>query len=188
MSVDHIVIQKNGDLKGVTFKGFSYNNLYKKCGFRKPDGVDKRHTWKVKMNGSIVYVSVFARTEGKANTENKYDLPPPVDNDLYFGNYALVCHNDEIGEEVCDMSQEMWEKIYEVLFGGFEDLSATAENDELEVDELENVPDEYKTKSGYLKDGFVLEDSESNGTDESENGDSDGSELDFEEYEYKNDD
>ena len=84
------------------------------------------------------------------------------------------------------MNQEMWEKIYEVLFGGFEDLSATAVNDELEVDELENVPDEYKTKSGYLKDGFVVEDTESN---ESENDDqSDGSELDFEEYEYKNDD
>jgi len=186
MSIDLIVIQKNGDLNEVTFKKFSYIDLYKKCGFRKSEGFDKRQTWKVKINGSMVYVSLFARTEGTVNTENKYDLPPPVDNDLYFGNCALVCHKDEIGEEVCDMSQEMWEKIYEVLFGGFEDLSATAVNDELEVDELENVPDEYKTKSGYLKDGFVVEDTESN---ESENDDqSDGSELDFEEYEYKNDD
>ena len=60
--------------------------------------------------------------------------------------------------------------IYEKLFGGFEDLAATAEEDDKEIDELEKVPSEMKTKDGYLKDGFVVDD--------------DNSELSYEEYEY----
>ena len=52
------------------------------------------------------------------------------------------------------------DKLYEKLFGGFEDLSATAEEDENEIDELANVPKEKKTKQGYLKDGFVVDSSD----------------------------
>ena len=51
-------------------------------------------------------------------------------------------------------------KIYEKLFGGFEDLAATAIEDENEEDELANVPKEKKTKQGYLKDGFVVDSSD----------------------------
>jgi hypothetical protein len=54
----------------------------------------------------------------------------------------------------------LWNKIYEKLFGGFEDLAATALEDEAEVDELANVPKEKKTKQGYLKDGFVVDSSD----------------------------
>ena len=34
----------------------------------------------------------------------------------------------------------MWEKFYEDLFGGFENLADTAKEDEEEEDELENIP------------------------------------------------
>ena len=37
-------------------------------------------------------------------------------------------------------------------------MAATALEDEMEVDELANVPKELKTKEGYLKDGFVVSD------------------------------
>jgi hypothetical protein len=63
----------------------------------------------------------------------------------------------------------LWDKIYEKLFGGFEDLSATAKEDEEEEDELENIPSNKKTKDGYLKDGFVVDSSD---TDETEHSDS----------------
>jgi hypothetical protein len=68
------------------------------------------------------------------------------------------------GTKVCtNLSLQLWGKIYEKLFGGFEDLAATAAEDENEEDELANVPKEKKTKQGYLKDGFVVD---SSGTDE----------------------
>ena len=51
----------------------------------------------------------------------------------------------------------LWDKIYEVLMGGFEDLSKCAKEDEDEEDELDNIPDSKKTKTGYLKDGFIVD-------------------------------
>jgi len=56
-------------------------------------------------------------------------------------------------------------------------LANTAIEDENEIDELKNVPKEKKTKSGYLKDGFVVDDTsdtddeEHNGTSEDEDED-----------------
>jgi hypothetical protein len=54
------------------------------------------------------------------------------------------------------------------LFGGFEDLTTTAVEDENEEDELENVPKNKKTKHGYLKDGFVVDSSDGDEEEEDE--------------------
>ena len=88
---------------------------------------------------------------------------------------------------MCDLDIMDWEKVYEYLFGGFEDLAATAAEDENEEDELEHIPDSQKTKEGYLKDGFVVDDpndSFSKDSDESYDEDDNISELAEEEYEY----
>jgi hypothetical protein len=77
-----------------------------------------------------------------------------------------------------NLTLELWGKIYEKLFGGFEDLALTALDDENEIDELKNVPKDKKTKTGYLKDGFVVDSSE---TDESEYDGSDEDDDDEEE-------
>ena len=68
--------------------------------------------------------------------------------------------NEDEEHVLTDLSMQMWHKIYEKLFGGFEDLAGTAAEDENEEDELENVPKEKKTKQGYLKDGFVVDSDE----------------------------
>jgi hypothetical protein len=36
---------------------------------------------------------VYAKNTGRANTENKYELHPPLDKDLYFGYIAIISHN-----------------------------------------------------------------------------------------------
>ena len=58
------------------------------------------------------------------------------------------------GAEIVDLDVETWNKVYEKLFGGFEDLNSESDSE----DELDEVPDDMKTKDGYLKDGFVVED------------------------------
>ena len=110
-------------------------------------------------------IAVFAKTTGKANSENKYDFPPPIDTKLFFGNCLIVRYEKEAnGSQIpCSLSLEQWQKVYEELFGGFEDLSSTAVEDEKEVDELANIAAKYKTSSGYLKDGFVVDDSDKDG-------------------------
>jgi hypothetical protein len=53
---------------------------------------------------------------------------------------------------------DQWLKIYETLFGGFEDIEN--EDDESEPDDLETIKKDMKTKKGgYLKDGFVVDSS-----------------------------
>ena len=150
-----VVVNKGGDCVETDFKNFDETELFKKCQFRKSDGFEKQHSWSIKCDGSKHNISVYARIAGKHNIINKFEFPPPVDTTLFYGNCALV--NRNLDNEVCDLDIELWNKIYTKLFGGFENLDDTAEQDEKEVDELENVPAKYKTKEGFLKDGFVVD-------------------------------
>ena len=162
MSLSIIIIEKNGTMKILTVKDYKECELYKKCGFKKDDGFKKRTEWSnIKLNGEQYSVSIFAKTNGKANMENKYDFPPPIDNELYFGSCALVCKIKDIDYTYHNLTIELWTKIYEKLFGGFENLADTCYEDEHEVDELANIPADKKTKTGYLKDGFVVSDNSS---------------------------
>jgi hypothetical protein len=169
-----ILVEKTGQLKLLNIKDYSSDDLYKKCGFKKAEGFVKQVDWNVKINGSKYMVSLYAKSDGKANTENKYDFPPPVDKNLYFGTCALVCsiRDEKHNYNLSNLSLELWEKIYEKLFGGFEDLAITNAEDEDEEDELLNIPKSKKTKiGGYLKDGFVVDDEDEDdneSTDDSE--------------------
>jgi hypothetical protein len=67
-----------------------------------------------------------------------------------------------------DLSVEEWEKVYERLFGGFEEIGSEDSEEEEESEDEEGIE---KTKAGYEKDGFVVDPSEED------------SELDYEDYE-----
>jgi hypothetical protein len=208
-----IIVERLGSLKVYSIKEFKQEELYKKCGFKKAEDFNKQTEWSVKFDGKKYCIQVFAKTDGRANSENKYDFPPPIDTKLFYGSCAIVGQiKKEDGTNVyTNLTIPLWNKIYEKLFGGFEDLVATAKEDEEEEDELANVPKEKKTKQGYLKDGFVVDssDTEENTTDitdededdeENDNEENDedeedeividdvGSELSEESYDYDDDD
>jgi hypothetical protein len=210
-----VIVKTNGELKSLCVKDFKVDELYKKCGFKKEDDFKKQTQWKVFCEKKHFIIEVYAKKTGKANFENKYDFPPPIDTTLFFGSCAIVAKSSSVknGEKFyTDLSLELWNKIYEKLFGGFEDLSATTKEDEEEEDELDKIPKEKKTKDGYLKDGFVVDssdegdsqendyetddeessDTENSNSETSESGDNDdlsindvGSELSEEEYDYE---
>ena len=173
-SLKVVIVEKNGTLRNLAVKEFNINELYKKCGFKKSGDFIKQVNWSVKYEGQTYNVSLYAKTEGRHNNENKYEFPPPIDTKLFFGSCALVA---SLNDEYINLNDEMWSKMYNKLYGGFEDLSNTAEEDELEEDELEKVPDKYKTKTGYLKDGFIVdsnsEDLSNGNEDEDEDEDED---------------
>ena len=57
----------------------------------KEDGFEKHAEWKVSIVNNVTYhISLYGKLKGKANTENKYDFPPPADNLLFFGNCILT--------------------------------------------------------------------------------------------------
>jgi hypothetical protein len=162
-----IIVEKNGTLKSLAIKDFKVEELFKKCGFKKGEDFLKQVEWNAKYDGKKYFIEVYAKTDGRANSENKYDFPPPIDNKLFFGSCSILAYlkKEDETKYYTDLSLPLWNKIYEKLFGGFEDLAATAVEDEAEEDELANVPKEKKTKQGYLKDGFVVDTSD---TDENE--------------------
>jgi hypothetical protein len=157
-----IIVERTGALKSLAIKEFKLEELFKKCGFKKSEDFIKQIEWNAKYDSKKYYIEVFAKTEGRPNSENKYDFPPPIDTKLFFGSCAILAHLKKDDGTKCytDLTLQLWNKIYEKLFGGFEDLAATAKEDEEEEDELANVPKEKKTKQGYLKDGFVVDSSE----------------------------
>jgi hypothetical protein len=181
-----IIVEKIGTLKSLSIKDFKVEDLYKKCGFKKGDDFLKQSEWNAKYDGKKYFIEVYAKIDGRPNSENKYDFPPPIDSKLFFGNCAIIAYikKDDGSKGYIDLTLPLWNKIYEKLFGGFEDLSATADEDENEEDELANVPKEKKTKHGYLKDGFVVDSSD---TEESNEESSEESEEEAEETEESED-
>ena len=191
-----VLINKNSDVKQCKIKDLTRDILHAKCGFKNDNDFDKRTTWNIAIEEETFNIELWAKNNARANTENKYDFPPPIDSELYFGTCALLRVDDD--ENIIDLTTEAWEKVYEFLFGGFEDLDSEEEPSE---DELETIPDEMKTKTGYLKDGFVVntdsdksetsvdEDYEDDSEDESDDDESlEDSELEVEAYDYSDDD
>ena len=149
-----LIVEKTGNLKETNVK--SSSEFYKKAGYKSEEGFRFIHKWNVPLQTKTYNISLFGKTTGKANTENKYEFPPPVDTELFFGNCILV--NQDEGNEYQDLKLKDWETIYEYLFGGFEDLNEEDSLDEdlLEDEDMDDLP---LTKTGkYLKDGFVVDD------------------------------
>jgi hypothetical protein len=184
MSLNIVIVEKAGNLKSLVIKNFKLEELYKKCGFKKSDNFIKHVEWNVKYDGKKYFIEVYGKKDGRSNSENKYDFPPPIDNVLFFGNCAILAYLKKENNEISytDISLSLWNKVYEKLFGGFEDLSTNALEDEEEEDELANVPKEKKTKQGYLKDGFVVDSSDTEET--ISNVENDLNEEEEEEFEY----
>jgi len=174
-----VIVEKTGELKQLTMKDFKVEELYKKCGFKKADDFTKQCEWNVTFEGKTWDIEVMAKKVGRANSENKYEFPPPIDNVLLFGNAVLVA---KCNGQYANLDIATWKKIYNQLYGGFENLVDTAKEDEEEEDELANVPKHKKTKDGYLKDNFVVEGKDLDYRDGLE------SELSEESYETETDD
>ena len=128
-----VLVEKTGELKTLSVKDYKEDELFKKCGFKKADDFTKQAEWPIKFDGQKYTIAMYGKTGGKANMENKYDFPPPVDNKLFFGCCALIgqIRDDNNNKSLINLSLELWAKIYEKLFGGFEDLNALkCENDD----------------------------------------------------------
>lgn len=151
-----IIVEKNGSLveKKLSESQFDPELFYKYAKFKSSNGFDNEASWEVDVDDKKYNISLFAKSSGRAGQENKYDLPPPVDDVLYFGRCLLV------NEDGTDLTLKLWEKIYEELFGGFEDIG-----DEDSEEEEEDITGVKLSKDGYMMDSFIADD------DETESGD-----------------
>jgi len=152
-----ITINKHGIIKNTSMRINNTENIYKKCGFKNNNNFSKHHTWEINIKNELLSISMYGKDNGRALNENKYDLPPPLDNNLFFGDIAIVAFNKDTSE-CSDFNDIIWNKIYNELMGGFEDIEHT-DNESEEYEEEQYNSDEL-TNDGYLKDGFIVDDNE----------------------------
>lgn len=155
----YIIIKKNGDVEQKqTRNDIDSEELYKLCNYKNAKDFKKLHYFMINKNGeddpNNCY-EIYGKSDGRANSENKYEFPPPIDTNLYFGTLCIVKKEDD---SFSDLTIEEWEKKYEDLFGGFEDIE-NSDEEERSVDSELYSSDEY-TKEGYHKDSFVIDDDE----------------------------
>ena len=148
-----LIVEKSGVIKEVFLKSFSQEELYKKAGFKNIDDFKLVHSWTMEIDNKSTTITLYGKATGRAGQENKYDFPPPVDTVLFFGACVLVANVSHDGKTCHDLTIDRWEVIYEALFGGFEDIGDESEESEDDIDA--DIP---RTKDGYVKDGFVIDD------------------------------
>jgi hypothetical protein len=163
-----VIVEKLGELKTLHVKTWNDSELYKKAGFKNSDGFKCYTAWNVEIDKTKYCIELHGKTTGRANQENKYEFPPPVDSVLFFGNCVLI-NKSETGE-ILNLTVKEWEEIYETLYGGFEDLGNDSD------DESQEDEDDFgmkRTKDGYVKDGFVVDGDESEESEDEEEEDED---------------
>lgn len=141
-----IKINKQGSIKNIEKQNIDFINNNKH--------IEKLNLWNY---NSFDYI-LYGCSNGDAGEENKYDLPPPVDCELYFNDlYFLKYENDKI----VDLTTEDYNNFYNDCFGGFEDIENT---DEEEDDTLS----EHTSDRDFINDSDISLCDETNDIDLSE--------------------
>jgi transcription elongation factor S-II len=113
-------------------------------------------------------LTLFGYTVGKAGTENKHDLPPPLDAELYFSDILLIASKEaDTWENPVSFSLEEYEKFYQKAFGGFDDVESDEEDDSDEEEVLEEEEeDEKPVKKKVAEEEGVPEDEQEDDSEE----------------------
>ena len=178
-STSILIVEKSGSIKELVVKKLTEEDYYKKAGYKSAEGFKCHTTWSVEIDQKTYNISLYGKVTGRANQENKYEFPPPVDKLLFFGNCLLV--NQDNGK-LLDLKSKEWEEIYEKLYGGFEDIGDEDSEEDFEDDEDDDLE---LTKTGYAKDGFIVdeeddledEDDEDDEEDDAEDEDNDDDDI-----------
>lgn len=128
-------------------------------------------------------ISLMGWKDGNAGNENKTEIPPPEDIDLYFGDLVFIKSKDNI---VVDFTKKDYNLFYEKSFGGFESLGSSDSEDSQDEEENEyDSDDSFIDNSEQIIDIKTLDDdyvpseevssSDSNISSDSHNTDSDES-------------
>ena len=82
-----VIFESSGTLKDVAMKSMSESEFTKKTGLKLTDA---QTSWAVTVGTKEYDITLYGKLTGRAGQENKYEFPPPVDTELYFGKCAIV--------------------------------------------------------------------------------------------------
>lgn len=175
-----IFLRKAGSIKS---KDFSLN-YKKKCKFNLEKLINSKQIKKTK---KIIHTFEMDKCNyyfigglnGRESNINKHELPPPIDNNLYYGHIIVIKTDKE--KNLLNLSKKEYQSFYEKQFGGFEDLGSQDTEHESDSDDYVKIEEEdydpnlddkdnqvdydkfynKKSKKNITDDSFVIEDCES---------------------------
>jgi hypothetical protein len=163
-SFNVIIVNKNGTLSTSILDNME--NIYKKAGLKSSDGFLKHCDWEISIEEyPKLFIQVYGKIKGKADNENKYEFPPPINNHLFFGKCVIVGFiKNKTENQYISLSLDLWKKIYNKLYS-FEDLGTedTDEDmdemgDETESSDEEDTPMEVNDGFELTEESYLLED------------------------------
>lgn len=119
-----IKISKRGNVKCINKDNIDFIKNNKK--------ISKINTWNY---NNFTYI-LYGYINGDAGEENKYDLPPPCDCDLYFNDLYFIKYENT---NIIDLSMEDYNTFYAFCFEGFDSIENT--DDEIEEELSEHTSD-----------------------------------------------
>jgi len=123
-----------------------------------PDAIG---TWKWKDHT----VHLFGYKTGKADTENKHELPPPHDKVLLFGEVVMFATLNKTGV-LTGFGTAEYTKFYNETLGGFDDIGS--EDSDTEDEEDEEEEEEPAAEEEAVVEEEAAEESESEEEEEEE--------------------
>ena len=140
-------------VNGIKNKG--HGNIERECDFEWDDHL----------------VSVYGWTDGSESKINKHDLPPPIDNILYYGDVLVVKHENG---KLKDFSKTGYNKFYDDAFGGFDDIVSEDESSE---DEPTQSDIDFIASDSELSEGNISSEEEEALTSSQSESEEDSEEL-----------
>lgn len=182
-----ITISTKGQVKEIKLKTGDTDEIYKKCNTKTGsiEVLGEYFNNKHFSSKSIKRIVLYGKNEGRAGTENKYEFPPPFDKNLYFGTIVIVAYNSDKKvefENIIELKKDLWKKLYDDLFGGFEDIDVDEDDDDDEDDEDDDT--------GSDLDDFIVNDNFKGKDEDDEEDEYDDEECQYndeeEDIEYEN--
>ena len=141
-----IKITKKGSVKSLNKDDIDF--------IKKDKNISKLSSWKYNNFDYILY----GRINGNAGDENKYDLPPPCDCELYFYDLYFIKYENN---NIIDLCLEDYNLFYAHCFEGFESIESTE-------DEIEEELSEHTSDRDFINDDDISICSETNDIELSE--------------------
>ena len=126
---------------------------------------------------------LFGSDIGNAGSENKYDLPPPVDSNLYFNNLYFIKKDIKKDDVFYDLTIDEYNSFYDLQFDGFQDIldeddeiteelsEHTSDRDFIDDDDLEVFSEDYEEEEAESTNSLELNISDISITDTEEDED-----------------
>ena len=123
---------------------------------------------------------LFGSDIGNAGSENKYDLPPPVDSNLYFNNLYFIKKDVKKDDVFYDLTIDEYNSFYDLQFDGFQDIldeddeiteelsEHTSDRDFIDDDDLEISSEDYEEEEAESSNSLELNISDISITDTEE--------------------